>query len=129
MIEINSDELMKWVAALRPNLGKMSEEELKEVFAMMWQHGILAQQFHDISKCMIYWCRHPEDRKALAGEAMTHLADCMCQIEIICHLFKLTERQIKDSRKLALERLKDHFLHEILPKVEKEQNKNRRIQT
>lgn len=124
---IDKDELMKWVAALRPRIGKMSKEELQQVFAMMWQHGILAQQFHDISKCMIYWCRHPEDRDALKGEAMTHLADCMCQIEIVCRLFELDDRQIGESRQLALERLKDHFLHEILPKVQKEKSKNQRI--
>jgi len=123
------DELMKWVAALRPKISKMSKEELASVFAMMWQHGILAQQFHDISKCMIYWCRHPNDREALAGEAMTHLADCWCQIEIVARLFGLTERQINESRQLALERLKDHFLHEILPKVQSEQSKDRRIVT
>ena len=126
---MNKEELMKWVSALRPKVSKMSKEELQNVFAMLWQHGILAQQFHDISKCMIYWSRHPADREALAGEAMTHLADCWCQIEIIANLFGLTEEQVKESRKLALERLKDHFLHEILPMAEKEKSKDRRIVT
>lgn len=124
---MDKDELMRWVSALRPKISKMSKEELENVFAMVWQHGILAQQFHDISKCIIYYCRHPQDREALAGEAMTHLADCFCQIEIIARLFGLTERQIKESRELALERLKDHFLHEIMPLVEKEKSKDQRI--
>jgi len=126
---MNSEELMRYISALRPKLAKMSQEEIENVFAMIWQHGILSQQFHDISKCMIYWCRHPEDREALTGEAMTHLADCFCQLEIICQLFGLKENQIEKAKKLALERLKDHFLHEILPKVEKEKSQNRRIIT
>jgi len=115
--------------ALRPKISMMTKEELENVFAMIWQQGILSQQFHDIVKCVTYWCRHPEDREALKGEAMTHLADCWCQIEIMCHLFGLNERQIEDSRKLAIERLKEHFLLEILPKSENEQQKNRRIVT
>jgi len=126
---IDEDEMMKWVRALRPKLNKMSDEELQKVFAMIWQQGILSQQFHDITKCMVYWCRHPQDRDALKGEAMTHLADCWCQIEIVARLFGLNTRQLEDSRKLALGRLKEHFLLEILPKAQKEQRKHQRIVT
>jgi len=118
---IDSFEIMKWVRALQPKIGKMSFEEQKEVMDLLWQLGIFCQQFHDISKCILYFIRHPEDRKALRGELKTHLADCLLQTKILCLLFDLDLDEVEE---LGLKRLKDHFLHEILPKLENVKKKS-----
>jgi len=110
MVEINLEEMKKHARMLLPKIGIR-----QEIFDKLWQSLISYAQFgnRDFINSMIHYirCKDGDEKKAYLAEAKGHMADCFCQMILLCTLFDI---DIDEVIKFGEERLKNHTLQEML---------------
>ena len=110
MVEIDLEEMCKDARILLPKLG-----ERQKLFDELWQSLISYAQFGNrgfINSMMKYVrCKDEIEKKAYLIEAKAHIADCFCQLILLCTLYEI---DINEIFKFGAERLKNHTYQEML---------------
>lgn len=106
-IEIDVDEILKYIRGLRPRH--------REKYEVLWQAVVCSWQFKDLQKSIAYYVRFKDP--AFLAEAKTHLGDLLMQVIALCLVLEVDPEEIWD---MGLKRLTEHAKIEIYPRLWKD---------